>query len=229
VPGRELDGVVMAMDYLIEQNRVVAGLLPAPAPHLDASGRRVVILGGGDTGSDCYGTALRQGATHVRQIQLWPAPPTERAADNPWPEWPLVFRTSSSQEEGGERDFAIMTRRLIGQGGRVSALEAVRIDMVKGPDGRKRPVERPDGGLTIPTDLVILAIGFAGPDLGAAAAELGLHLDQRGNVAVDASFATGADGVYCAGDAMRGASLIVWAIADGRKAARAIDRYLARA
>jgi glutamate synthase (NADPH/NADH) small chain len=228
VPGRELSGVVMAMDYLIEQNRVVAGHLSAPAPHLDAAGRRVIILGGGDTGSDCYGTALRQGATSVLQIQLWPAPPLERAAENPWPEWPLVFRTSSSQEEGGEREFAIMTKRLVGQAGAVRALEAVRIDMELGPDGRKRPIERPGSELTIPADMVVLAIGFSGPDLSGAADELGLRLDKRGNVAVGPDFATAADGVYCAGDAMRGASLIVWAIADGRRAARAIDRYLAR-
>jgi len=224
VPGRELDGVVMAMDYLCAQNRAIAGA--ALPPGLDAAGKRVIILGGGDTGSDCHGTALRQGAVDVRQIQLWPAPPSERAPDNPWPEWPLVFRTSSSQEEGGERDFAILTRRLRGEGGRVRALEAARIDMAIGPDGRKRPIEQPGGEVVVPADLVVLAIGFAGPELGTAAAELGVALDPRGNVAVGPDFATAADGVFAAGDAMRGASLIVWAIADGRGAARAIERYL---
>jgi len=223
VPGRDLAGVVMAMDYLCAQNRAGAAGTRTPAA-LDAAGRRVVILGGGDTGSDCYGTALRQGAASVTQIQLWPAPPPGRAGDNPWPEWPVVFRTSSSQEEGGERDFALMTRRFVGDGA-VRALEAVRIDMARGPEGRKRPAPRPGGELVIPTDMVILAIGFSGPDLGPAAAELGLELDARGNVAVDQHGAAAA-GVFCAGDAMRGASLIVWAIADGRRAARGIERYL---
>jgi glutamate synthase (NADPH/NADH) small chain len=227
VPGRELDGVVMAMDYLCAQNRAVAGGTRVAA-ELDAAGRHVVILGGGDTGSDCYGTALRQGAAAVRQIQLWPAPPSTRAAHNPWPEWPVVFRTSSSQEEGGEREFALMTRGFTGEAGAVRALEAVRIDMELGADGRKRPVERPGGEMLIPADMVILAIGFAGPELGGAAAELGLGLDERGNVTADGEGATAADGVFAAGDAMRGASLIVWAIADGRRAARGIERYLAR-
>jgi glutamate synthase (NADPH/NADH) small chain len=226
VPGRELAGVVMAMDYLGEQNRAVAAGRRA-APHLDAAGKRVVILGGGDTGSDCHGTALRQGAAHVRAIQLWPAPPPVRALDNPWPEWPLVFRTSTSQEEGGERDFAIQTRRLVGEADAVRGLETVRIDMETGPDGRKRAAPRPGSEAVIPADLVILAIGFAGPELGGAAAELGVALDGRGNLAVDRAFATAAPGVYAAGDAMRGASLIVWAIADGRAAARSIDRHLA--
>ena len=225
VPGRDLAGVVMAMDYLCAQNRAVAAGARTP-PGLDAAGKRVVILGGGDTGSDCYGTALRQGAASVRQIQLWPAPPAERAPENPWPEWPIVFRTSSSQEEGGERDFALLTRRFSGDGA-VSALELVRIDMAIGPDGRKRPAPRAGGELAIAVDMVILAIGFAGPELGGAAGELGLELDPRGNVVVDRDGATSSPGVFCAGDAMRGASLIVWAIADGRRAARAASRHLA--
>jgi glutamate synthase (NADPH) small chain len=227
VPGRDLDGVVMAMDYLCAQNRAVESGTRV-AGELDAAGKRVIILGGGDTGSDCYGTALRQGAASVRQIQLWPAPPNTRALDNPWPEWPVIFRTSSSQEEGGERDFALMTRSFSGHAGAVRALEAVRIDMERDASGRKRPIERPGGELSIPADMVILAIGFAGPELGGAAEELGLTLDPRGNVTVEGDGATAADGVYCAGDAMRGASLIVWAIADGRRAARGIERHLAR-
>ena len=227
VPGRELGGVVMAMDYLYAQNRVVAGQMAAPPAELDAAGKRVVILGGGDTGSDCYGTALRQKAASVSQIQLWPAPPPERADDNPWPEWPIIFRTSSSQEEGGERDFALQTRAFVGEGGVVRAVEAIRIDMEKDAGGTRRPVPRPGSEITIPSDMVILAIGFAGPELGAAAAELGLTLDRRGNVAVGADGATAGEGVFCAGDAMRGASLIVWSIADGRRAARAIESYLA--
>jgi glutamate synthase (NADPH/NADH) small chain len=228
VPGRDLSGVVMAMDYLCAQNRAVESETRTP-PDLDAAGKHVVILGGGDTGSDCYGTALRQGAASVRQIQLWPAPPDSRAADNPWPEWPVVFRTSSSQEEGGERDFALMTRRFVGEHGAVRAIETVRIDMEKSTDGRKRPIEHPGSETLFPADMVILSIGFAGPDLGDAATQLGLTLDPRGNVRVEPDGATGAPGVYCAGDAMRGASLIVWAIADGRRAAGGIERYLASA
>ena len=229
VPGRELDGVHLAMDYLPQQNRVVAGAEVPAAQRIDARGKRVVILGGGDTGSDCYGTALRQGARSVLQIELFPAPPTSRAEDNPWPEWPLVFRTSSSHEEGGERDFAIMTRRLRGEGGRVTALEAVRVALEVGEGGQKRLVEQPDSDLTVPADMVLLAMGFVGPEVGGAVEELGLSLDRRGNIAVDANHATSASGVFCAGDAARGASLIVWAIAEGRETAAAVNRYLSPA
>ena len=227
-PGRELHGIHFAMEYLSQQNRLVAGASIPDDQRIDAAGKRVVILGGGDTGSDCYGTALRQGAAHVRQIQLWPAPPPARAEDNPWPEWPVVFRTSTSQEEGGERDFGLMTRGFLGDDrGRVRAIDAAAIDMEKLPGGGKRPVQRPGGELEIPADLVILAIGFTGPEDGGLQAELGLARTPRGAIAVDADFATSAPGVFAAGDAMRGASLIVWAIADGRAAARSVDRYLA--
>ncbi|HLU66328.1 MAG TPA: glutamate synthase subunit beta [Kofleriaceae bacterium] len=226
-PGRELGGIHFAMEYLTQQNRVIAGASVPAGERIDAAGKRVVILGGGDTGSDCHGTALRQGAAEVRSIQLWPAPPTRRAADNPWPEWPLVFRTSTSQEEGGERDFGLMTRGFLGDGsGRVRAIDAVAIDMERTPDGGKRPVPRPGGEVEIPADLVILAIGFEGPEDCGLAAELGVALTPRGRVAVN-DHATSVDGVFAAGDAMRGASLIVWAIADGRNAARAVDRHLA--
>jgi glutamate synthase (NADPH/NADH) small chain len=219
VPGRELEGVCFAMDYLTQQNRVVAG--EAIAEQITAAGKRVVILGGGDTGSDCFGTALRQGASHVLQVELFPAPPAARAASNPWPEWPLVFRTSTSQEEGGERDFALMTRRLIGEGGRVRALEAVRVDLID-----RRLVERPGSAIALEADLVILAMGFLGPETAPLTADLGVELDARGNVKVDGSWATSVDGVFAAGDASRGQSLIVWAIADGRNAAAGVDRYL---
>ena len=224
VPGRELGGVHFAMDYLTQQNRVVAG--DAVSDQVSAQGRHVVILGGGDTGSDCYGTALRQGAAHVLQVELFPAPPATRAADNPWPEWPLVFRTSTSQEEGGERDFAVMTRRLHGDGdGRVRAIEAVKVDLVA-DGGARRLVERPDSGFEIATDLVVLAMGFLGPETDAMRAQLGVELDARGNLAIDRSHATSVAGVFAAGDASRGQSLIVWAIADGRAAAAGVDRYL---
>ncbi|HEX4451310.1 MAG TPA: glutamate synthase subunit beta [Kofleriaceae bacterium] len=203
VPGRELAGVVQAMDYLRAQHGVGSAI--------DARGKRVVILGGGDTGSDCLGTALRQGAASVMQVELMPAPPEQRAATNAWPAWPLVFRTSSSQEEGGERRFAFRTTRFVDDTGRLIALEGVRDD--------NEPVR-------IDVDLAILALGFAGADARGSVTQLGVALDGRGNVLVDGAFATTATGVFCAGDAHRGASLVVWAIAEGRDCARALDAHL---
>jgi glutamate synthase (NADPH/NADH) small chain len=224
VPGRDLGGVIMAMDYLEAQNRAVAFDEIVP-PGLDVHGKRVIILGGGDTGSDCLGTALRQGAKELHQIELMPAPPQGRAFGNPWPQWPLIFRTSTSQEEGGERDFAVMTTRLQGEAGRLRALHAVRVEPRSSSTGPS--FEAVDGSeLAIPVDILILALGFTGPETGALERDLGLKLDPRGNVAIDEQYATSAPGVYCAGDAHRGASLIVWAIAEGREAARAIDSEL---
>jgi glutamate synthase (NADPH/NADH) small chain len=223
VPGVELGGVCLAMDYLERQNRVVAGDLP-DAGDLDARGKHVVILGGGDTGSDCLGTALRQGAASVRQIELLPAPPIERAAGNPWPRWPLVFRTSTSHAEGGERDFAIVTTRLEGDGGKLTRLHATRVEVAT-EGGRAVVRPRPDQPLAFPCELLIVAIGFVGPEL-AALGPLSDRRDPRGNLAVDARFATGEPGVFAAGDVVRGASLIVWAISNGREAARACDAYL---
>jgi len=225
VPGRELSGVVQAMDYLEHQNRRVSGQGERNA-RLDAAGRRVVILGGGDTGSDCLGTALRQGARSVVQVELLPAPPPVRAADNPWPRWPVVFRTSSSQEEGGERAFALLTKRLSGSDGRLEALHAVQVEMHREPGALPRIVEVAGSESTLEVDLLVLAMGFTGPEPGRLVEELGVKLSPRGTVQVDARFATSADGVFCAGDASRGASLIVWALSDGREAAKAVDAYL---
>ena len=210
VPGRDLRGIVMAMDYLTEQNEVIGGERPTAAH--DVRGQRVIILGGGDTGSDCLGTALRQGAAHVTQIELLPAPPPARAATNPWPQWPLVFRTSSSQEEGGERTFASRTTHLTGEDGRLTTLHGQ--DVTSGE------------AFTLPVDKLVLALGFVGPDTAQLVEQLGVTLDARGNIAVDNRGATSVPGVYCAGDAHRGASLIVWAIAEGREVARAIDSDL---
>jgi glutamate synthase (NADPH) small chain len=224
VPGRDLDGVIMAMDYLTAQNQAVAGD-GAPPPGLDVRGKRVIVLGGGDTGSDCLGTALRQGAAEVHQIELMPAPPTGRAHGNPWPQWPMIYRTSTSQEEGGERDFAVMTRRLEGEGGRLRALHAARVEP-RSENGQLRFAEIAGSDLTIPVDVLILALGFVGPDATPLEQQLGVKLDSRGNVATDAAYATSVPGVYAAGDAKRGASLIVWAIAEGREAARNIDSFL---
>jgi glutamate synthase (NADPH/NADH) small chain len=211
VPGRDLTGIVLAMDYLTDQNAVLGGERQAAAH--DVHGKRVVILGGGDTGSDCLGTALRQRAAAVTQIELLPAPPAARAGTNPWPTWPLVFRTSSSQDEGGERTFAFRTTHLEGEAGRLVALHGERVD-------------GPGLGVRIAADTLILALGFTGPDDSALVGELGVALDARGNIAVDARYATSVPGVYCAGDAHRGASLIVWAIAEGRELARHVDEAL---
>ncbi|MGE3764122.1 MAG: glutamate synthase subunit beta, partial [Kofleriaceae bacterium] len=214
VPGRDLDGVVMAMDYLTEQNQVVGGELPATK--YDVRDKRVIILGGGDTGSDCLGTAHRQGAAHVTQIELMPAPPAARGAANPWPLWPLIFRTSSSQEEGGERTFAFRTTRLEGENGKLVALVGVNVD-------------DPAHEIRLPVDTLILALGFTGPDTTALVEQLDVDLDARGNIAIDARYETSVPGIYAAGDAHRGASLIVWAIAEGRELARNVDTALRNA
>ncbi|GEN12280.1 glutamate synthase (NADH) small subunit [Myxococcus fulvus] len=224
VEGRELSGVVQAMEYLEHQNRLVGGHGEAQA-RLDASGRNVVILGGGDTGSDCLGTALRQGAKSVRQVELFPAPPVIRSAENPWPRWPVVFRTSSSQEEGGERAFAMMTKRLEGTEGKLERLHAVKVEVQRSVGGGARLVEVPGSETTLEVDLLILAMGFTGPET-TGLEELGVAISPRGTVQVDSRFATSAEGVYGAGDASRGASLIVWALSDGREAAKSIDAYL---
>ena len=220
VPGRDLSGVHLAMDFLVQQNRRVAGHDRGEGG-ISAAGKRVIILGGGDTGSDCLGTALRQGARSVRQIELMPRPPDQRASDNPWPQWPLVFRSSSSHDEGGEREFAVLTTRLSGQEGRLTALHAVRVEF---EEGKLRQV--PGTEMELPVELLILALGFEGPLVQRLHQQLGVELDRHNNVRVDARFATNVDGVFAAGDAKRGASLVVWAISEGREAARAIDAYL---
>ena len=205
IPGRELDGVMLAMDYLCAQNELIGGERTI-AKH-DLRGKRVIILGGGDTGSDCLGTAHRQGAAEVTQIELLPAPPATRDRAHPWPTWPLVFRTSSSQEEGGGRSFGMRTTHLEGPAGKLVALHAVT-----------------DAGVQVrlPVDALILALGFTGANLND---ELGVRV-ERGRVAVDERYATTIPGVFAAGDAKRGASLIVWAIAEGRECARHVDSYL---
>ncbi len=204
VPGMELRGVTLAMDYLEAQNR---GGLPI------AKGKRVVILGGGDTGSDCVGTALRQGAASVLQVELMAAPPKARHAHNPWPQWPLIFRTSSSQEEGGDRSFARQTTRLEGNEGHLVALRWI-------------DVENPENEERIEVDVLIQAMGFLGPESRGLKEQLGVAFDARGNIKVSNTFATSVPGLFAGGDASRGASLIVWAISDGRELARSVDSFL---
>jgi glutamate synthase (NADPH) small chain len=225
VPGRELSGIHFAVDYLTQQNRRCHGDAFDDAP-IDAAGKRVIIIGGGDTGADCLGTAHRQGAASVHQFELLPRPPETRAADNPWPLWPQIFRTSSAHEEGGERVYSISTQRFTGNTeGQVTGLETVEVEMVR-EGGRLQFAPVPDSTRVFDADLVLLAMGFLGPDRGPLLADLGVRLTERGNVWKDDTWMTSAPGVFAAGDMQRGQSLIVWAIADGRQAARAADAWL---
>jgi glutamate synthase (NADPH) small chain len=220
LPGRSASGIHQAMDYLPMANRVSAGDLDEPP--VTARDRDVVIIGGGDTGADCLGTALRQGAASVTQLEILPRPPHERPAAQPWPTYPMVMRTSSAHEEGGERAFAVGTQRFMLDGqDRVRALQVVDVELV---DGRFEEV--PGTTREVRADLVLLAMGFTGPEPGGLLAQLGVELDRRGNVGRDESYATTVDGVFVAGDAGRGQSLVVWAIAEGRSCAAAVDRWL---
>ena len=226
VPGRELTGIHFAMEYLTLQNRRNEGDAIPDAEFISAEGMHVIIIGGGDTGADCLGTAHRQKAKSVHQLELLPMPPKERADGNPWPEWPVVFRVSSAHEEGGERVYAVSTQRFSGTpDGRVQALHAVKVEAVQ-KDGRT--VFEPVAGseFQLKADLVLLAMGFVGPEKGALLNDLGVDLTARGNVARDGKWMTNVAGVFTAGDMQRGQSLIVWAIAEGRSAARAIDEHL---
>ncbi len=227
VPGRELDGVHFAMDFLTQQNLLNAGEHIPPAERISAEGKRVVILGGGDTGSDCLGTSHRQGAEVVYQCELLSEPPVERSQNNPWPFWPLILRTSSSQEEGGVRDYDVLTTHFSGRNGHVEKLHAVRIHW-GAPDASGRPsMERIEGSeFEIDVDLVLLAMGFLYPQREGLLTDLGVALDGRGNVQTDGNKMTSIPGVFAAGDMARGQSLVVWALAEGREAARGIDLYL---
>ena len=226
VPGRELKGIHFAMEYLTLQNRRNEGDVVADADFISAEGKHVIIIGGGDTGADCLGTAHRQKAASVHQLELLPMPPKERAASNPWPEWPVIFRVSSAHEEGGERLYSVNTQRFSGTAdGRVKALHAVKVEPVQ-KDGRTSFEPVAGSEFEIPADLVLLAMGFTGPEKGALLNDLGVDITARGNVARDGKWMTNVPGVFTAGDMQRGQSLIVWAIAEGRSAARAIDEHL---
>jgi glutamate synthase (NADPH/NADH) small chain len=227
VPGRELDGVHFAMEYLAQSNRRNAGQDIADGKNILADGKQVVILGGGDTGADCLGTAHRQEAERIWQLELLSEPPIGRTATNAWPDWPLIMRTSSAHEEGGERDFDIMTKAFEGENGRVQRLRAVRLRWENDPQsGRPQPVELPGTEFTIDTDLVLLALGFVHGNANSLLGDLGVELDARGNAATDASMMTNVDGVFAGGDMQSGQSLVVRAIASGRDTARGCDAWL---
>ncbi len=228
IEGRDLDGIHFAMDFLTQQNRRNAGDGLDASADILASDRNVVVLGGGDTGSDCVGTSHRQGARSVTSIELLERPPDQRSETTPWPQWPLMYRSSSSHEEGGTRDFAVLTKRFSGRDGRVDRLHAVRVKFGE-PDGAGRPrmEELPGSEFEIPTELVLLAMGFVHPAHEHLVEDLGVRLDPRGNVAAATSdFATSEPGIFAAGDCRRGQSLVVWAQWEGREAARAVDAYL---
>jgi len=237
IPGRELDGVHLAMDYLAQQNRRVAGDRSAwpdagwwfgsDRRDILAGGKHVVVIGGGDTGSDCVGTANRQGALRVTQFELLDRPPDGRPDHQPWPHWPDKLRTSASHEEGCERHWNLLTKRLVGRDGQVASLDTVELawrpsDKPAGPQMNEVPgTER-----SWPADLVLLAVGFVGPETDGIVSQLGVALDDRGNLRTDEQYMTSVAGVFAAGDARRGQSLVVWAISEGREAARGVDCYL---
>lgn len=225
IPGAEMPGVRLAMEFLTQQNKRVAGddeLRAAPRGSLLATGKHVVVLGGGDTGSDCVGTSNRQGALSVTQLEIMPKPPEKEDKALTWPDWPMKLRTSSSHQEGVERDWAVLAKRVIGDGEKVTGLECVRVEWVSG-----QMQEMAGSEFTIPADLILLAMGFVGPKKAGLLEQAGVALSPRGNVDADTeSYATSEPGVFACGDMRRGQSLVVWAIREGRQAARAVDEAL---
>ena len=227
IPGSDLAGVHLALDFLTQQNRKDAGQIVPEEQLIDARGKHVVVLGGGDTGSDCIGTAIRQGARTVTQFELLSEPPKQRRSDNPWPQWPMTFRTSHAHEEGGTCDYSILTKSFSGSDGAVKKLHGVRLDWGPPNDtGRPTMKEIPGSEFEIETELVLLALGFLYPQREGIVTDLELELDARGNVATDKLRMTSVPGIFAAGDMARGQSLVVWAIAEGRQAAHGIDKFL---
>jgi glutamate synthase (NADPH/NADH) small chain len=220
-PGRELSGIHFAMEFLEQQNRRGAGDTVAKDVEILATGKKVVVIGGGDTGSDCIGTSNRHGATRVVNFEIMPKPPEAPSPTTPWPLWPLMLRTSSSHDEGVDRDFAVQTVRFTGAAGKVTGIDCVRVEL---KNGKFENV--PGSEFHVEADLVLFAMGFVHPEHEGMLKDLGVKLDARGNVQIDANFMTTEPGIFAAGDMQRGQSLVVWAIADGRKAAAGIDQYL---
>jgi glutamate synthase (NADPH/NADH) small chain len=219
IPGRDLDGIHFAMEFLPQQNRRISDEPLGNVLPILAGGKHVVVIGGGDTGSDCIGTSNRQGAISVTQLEILPRPPDKENKLLTWPNWPLKLRTSSSQEEGAERDFAVLTQTFEGVNGKVKALHCIRVD------DKMKPIEGTE--FVLKADLVLLAMGFLGPVQDGMVKDLGLALDQRGNVAANVKdYRTSRDRVFASGDMRRGQSLVVWAIREGRQCASAIDESL---
>jgi glutamate synthase (NADPH/NADH) small chain len=230
VPGRELDGVHFAMEFLTQQNKRNAGdpeTVAAPTGTLSAKGKHVVVIGGGDTGSDCIGTSNRHGAASVTQLEIMPRPPEKENKSLSWPDWPLKLRTSSSHEEGCEREFAVGTRRFVGKDGKVTAMECVRLEWAPGADGRMQMQEVAGSEFELKADLVLLAMGFVGPRRSGLVDDAAVELDPRGNVNANVTdYRSSAPNIFACGDMRRGQSLVVWAIREGRQCARAVDEYL---
>ena len=230
VPGREAQGVYFAMDFLRQQNKRVAGdeeSVAAPTGTLSAKGKHVVVIGGGDTGSDCIGTSNRQGALSVTQLEVMPQPPARENKAMTWPDWPLKMRTSSSQEEGCERDFSVLTKRVISEGGKVTAIECVRAEWALGANGQMAMQEVPGSTFQIKADMVLLAMGFLGPRTDALLEQAGVEMTARGAVKADVKVhRTSTSRIFACGDMRRGQSLVVWAIREGRECAVAVDEYL---
>jgi glutamate synthase (NADPH/NADH) small chain len=230
VPGRELAGIHFAMDYLPQQNKLNLG--DKVPDTISAKDKHVIILGGGDTGADCLGTAIRQGCKSVKQFELLPRPPESRTAEMPWPYWPMTFRTSSAHEEANKiagaeiRDFSINTKNFTGENGVVNKLHGIRLEWAKGADGRMTMKEIAGSDFELDCDLCLLAMGFVSPEHNGPIQQLKLELDGRGNVKVDDNYKSSVPGVFAAGDMRRGQSLVVWAISEGRQAARCVDEFL---
>lgn len=226
IEGRNLSGIHFAMDYLIQSNKRINGEKFNKGELIDAKGKKVVVIGGGDTGADCVGTSHRQGASCVTQIEIMPMPASCRTEDFPWPKYPLLLKTSTSHEEGGKRDWSVLTRKFIGENGKLKKLSCVKVEFAKDDKGCPVMKEVAGSGFEIEAELVILALGFLHPEKQGPIKELKLELDTRGNVKTDEKFMTSVKGVFSAGDMRRGQSLIVWAISEGRRAAYHIDKYL---
>jgi len=222
VPGREFKGIYQAMEYLPWGNKQGLGELPGEPP-INAAGKHVIILGGGDTGADCLGTAIRQGAASITQLEIMPRPTEERPSSQPWPTYPMIYRVSSAHEEGGERLYALSTEEFLGdKDGNLRAIKTVETEFINGKFEKVEGSEK-----EIPADLVFLAMGFLGPEKNELITQLEVELDERSNIKRDEKFASSVEGVFVCGDAGRGQSLIVWAIAEGRSAAAAVDEFLA--
>ena len=230
IGGRDLDGIHFAMDFLTQQNKRIAGdseAIAAPGGTISASGKHVIVVGGGDTGSDCIGTSTRQGAASIIQLEIMPRPPEKENKALTWPDWPLKFRMSSSQEEGCDRDWSVVTHRAVGENGRVKAIECVRVEWVTDDSGRMQMQEITGSEFSLDADLVLLAMGFLGPRREGMIVQSGIALDGRGNILANTNdYQTSIDKIFSAGDMRRGQSLVVWAIREGRQCARAVDEFL---